>query len=190
MIAKIKNRIIEVIEADITDMETDAIVNAANAQLILGGGVAGAIRRKGGPAIQAECDKIGGTFVGGAVITTAGNLRAKYVIHTVGPCMGEGNEDEKLKNATLNSLKLACDNDLKSVSFPAISTGIFGFPIQRCAEIMLETTIEHLYSNTSLQKVIFCLFSKDDYNIFAQELKNKYPYKYLCHKHLRCFYSL
>ena len=173
MIAKIKNHVIEVVEADITDMQTDAIVNAANAQLILGGGVAGAIRRKGGPKIQAECDKMGGTFVGGAAITTAGNLRAKYVIHAVGPRMGEGNEDEKLKNATMNSLKLACDNKLKSISFPAISTGIFGFPIQRCAEIMLATTIEHLNSTTSLEKVVFCLFSEDDYNVFAQELKKQ-----------------
>jgi O-acetyl-ADP-ribose deacetylase (regulator of RNase III) len=173
MIAKIKNRIIEVIEADITDMETDAIVNAANAQLILGGGVAGAIRRKGGPAIQTECDKIGETFVGGAAITTAGNLRAKYVIHAVGPRMGEGDEDEKLKNATMNSLKLAYKNNLRSISFPAISTGIFGFPIQRCAEIMLETTIEHLNSNTSLEKVIFCLFSNNDYSVFAKELKKQ-----------------
>src|SRR4030042_3090757 len=92
---------VELVQGDITDMAMDAIVSAANAQLILGGGVAGAIRRKGGPSIQQECSKIGGTFVGGAVITGAGNLKAKYVIHAVGPRMGEGNEDEKLKNATL-----------------------------------------------------------------------------------------
>ena len=132
MNAKIRNSIIEIIQADITDMQTDAIVNAANSQLILGGGVAGAIRSKGGPSIQAECDKIGGTFVGGAVITTAGNLKANHVIHAVGPRQGEGREDEKLKNATLNSLKVADENNLKSISFPAISTGIFGFPIEKC----------------------------------------------------------
>ena len=175
MIAKIKNRTIEVIEADIADMQTDAIVNAANAQLVLGGGVAGAIRKKGGPKIQQECDKIGGTFVGGAVITTAGNLKAKHVIHAVGPRKGEGNEDEKLKNATLNALKVADENNLKSIAFPAISTGIYGFPIKRCAEIMLQNTIEYLNSKSGIEKVIFCLFSKDDYKIFEQELKKQTP---------------
>ena len=94
----IENHVLELTEGDITEMQTDAIVNAANEQLVLGGGVAGAIRKKGGPEIQKECYKIGGTFVGGAVITTGGNLKAKYVIHAVGPRMGEGNEDEKLKN--------------------------------------------------------------------------------------------
>ena len=107
MKVNIENRILELLEGDITEMETDAIVNAANAQLVLGGGVAGAIRKKGGPTIQKECYEKGGTFVGGAVITTGGNLKAKYVIQAVGPRMGEGNEDEKLKNATLNSLKVA-----------------------------------------------------------------------------------
>ena len=101
----IKNSKIKLVQGDITELSTDAIVNAANAQLILGGGVAGAIRRKGGPKIQEECNNIGGTFTGGAVITTGGELKAKNVIHAVGPRMGEGNEDEKLKNATLNSLK-------------------------------------------------------------------------------------
>ena len=122
-------------------------------------------------SIQAECDKIGGTFVGGAVITTAGNLKAKYVIHAVGPSQGEGNEDEKLRNATLNSLKLADENNLKSISFPAISTGIFGFPITKCAQIMLKTTIDYLKKETNLEKVVFCLFSRDDYNVFDSELK-------------------
>lgn len=166
----IGNSVLELIEGDITEMRTDAIVNAANAQLILGGGVAGAIRRKGGPKIQDECNKIGGTFVGGAVITTAGNLKAKYVIHAVGPRMGEGNEDEKLKNATLNSLKLADDKNLKSISFPAISTGIFGFPIERCAEIMLKTTIGYLQEQTGLEKVVFCLFGQDSYEVFTNQL--------------------
>lgn len=170
---KINNRTIEIIEADITEMQTDAIVNAANAQLILGGGVAGAIRRKGGPSIQDECDKIRGTFVGGAVITTAGNLKAKYVIHAVGPRQGEGNENEKLKNATLNSLKVADENNLKSISFPAISTGIFGFPITKCAEIMLNTTIDYLRNDPGLEKVVFCLFSQNDYKVFENALQKK-----------------
>jgi O-acetyl-ADP-ribose deacetylase (regulator of RNase III) len=169
----IENHVLELTEGDITEMETDVIVNAANAQLVLGGGVAGAIRKKGGPEIQQECDKIGGTFVGGAVITTAGNLKAKYVIHAVGPRIGEGNEDEKLKNATLNSLKLADDNNLKSIAFPAISTGIFGFPIKRCADIMLKTAIDYLKSQTELQRVVFCLFGQESYKVFTKQLSQQ-----------------
>ncbi len=173
MKAEIENRVLELVEGDITEIQTDAIVNAANAQLILGGGVAGAIRRKGGPKIQEHCNKIGGTFVGGAVITTGGNLKAKHVIHAVGPRMGEGNEDQKLKNATLNSLKIADENHLKSISFPAISTGIFGFPIQRCAEIMLKTTIDYLKGQTTLEKVVFCLFGQDSYQVFENQLNKE-----------------
>lgn len=173
MKVNIENCVLELVQGDITEMQTDAIVNAANAQLILGGGVAGAIRRKGGPEIQKECSKIGGTFVGGAVITTGGNLKAKYVIHAVGPRAGEANEDEKLKNATLNSLKLADENNLKSISFPAISTGVFGFPIQRCAEIMLRTTIDYLKGKTSLEMISFCLFGQDSYEVFTNQLKQE-----------------
>lgn len=169
----ILNRVLELVEGDITEMPTDAIVNAANAQLVLGGGVARAIRRKGGQKIQEQCNKIGGTFVGGAVITTGGNLKAKHVIHAVGPRMGEGNEDEKLKNATLNSLKVADENNLKSISFPAISTGIFGFPIQRCAEIMLKTTTDYLKGQTSMKKVVFCLFGQDSYQVFENQLNKE-----------------
>lgn len=164
---------LELVEGDITELDTDAIVNAANAQLVLGGGVAGAIRRKGGPEIQRECNKAGGTFVGGAVITTGGNLKARHVIHAVGPRMGEGNEDEKLRNATLNSLKLADENNLKSIAFPAISTGIFGFDIERCAQIMLQTTIDYLRAGTGLEKVVFCLFGRDAYQVFENELKEQ-----------------
>jgi len=171
----IANRSLELIEGDITEMDTDAIVNAANAQLILGGGVAGAIRKKGGPAIQAACDKTGGTFVGGAVITTGGNLRARHVIHAVGPRLGEGDEGSKLRNATLNALKVADQNGLKSIAFPAISTGIFGFPIARCAEIMLRTTIEYLGGDTRLERVVFCLFSHDSYEVFADQLTQESP---------------
>lgn len=173
MKVNIGNHVLELIEGDITEMETDAVVNAANAQLVLGGGVAGAIRRKGGPKIQAECGKIGGTFVGGAVITSGGNLKAKHVIHAVGPRMGEGDEDRKLKNATLNSLKVGDENHLKSISFPAISTGIFGFPIERCAEIMLKATIEYIKGQTGLEKVVFCLFGRDSYDVFASRLEKE-----------------
>ena len=173
MKVNVGNSALELVEGDITEMQTEAIVNVANAQLVLGGGVAGAIRRKGGPKIQQECNKIGGTFVGGAVVTTAGDLKAKYVIHAVGPRMGEGAEDEKLKNATMNSLKLADENNLKSISFPAISTGIFGFPIQKCAEIMLQTAIDYLKGQTGLEKVLFVLFGRDSYEVFANQLNQE-----------------
>ncbi|MFX1402524.1 MAG: macro domain-containing protein [Promethearchaeota archaeon] len=169
---KVKNSEIKLVQGDITEMDTDVIVNAANSQLILGGGVAGAIRKKGGPKIQEECDKIGSTYVGGAVMTTGGNLKAKYVIHAVGPRMGEGNEDEKLKNATLNSLKLMDENNLKTIAFPAISTGIFGFPIERCAKIMISTSKEYLNTEkTQIKEVVFCLYTSSDYAVFEKELK-------------------
>jgi O-acetyl-ADP-ribose deacetylase (regulator of RNase III) len=171
MQTKIKNSVLELVKGDITELAADAIVNAANAQLILGGGVAGAIRRKGGPQIQTECEKIGGTFVGGAVITSAGNLKAKHVIHAAGPQMGEGDEDNKLKNATLNSLKLAEKNKLQSITFPAISTGIFGYPADRCAKIMLSTIIEYLKGSTDLKKVTMCLFDEKTLEIFENQLK-------------------
>jgi len=169
---KLGNTALQLIQGDITETETDAIVNAANAALKLGGGVAGAIARKGGPKIQEECDRIGGTFVGGAVITTGGNLKARYVIHAVGPRMGEGNEDEKLRNATLNSLKLADKHHLKSVAFPAISTGIFGFPMDRCAQIMLSIVIDYVKVRTSLEKVIFCLYGAEAFQVFAKKLES------------------
>ncbi|MHA1724715.1 MAG: macro domain-containing protein [Promethearchaeota archaeon] len=168
---KVKNSWIRLVQGDITELSTDVIVNAANAQLIMGGGVAGAIRRKGGPKIQEECNKIGGTHVGGAVITTGGNLKAKHVIHAVGPRMGEGNEDEKLRNATLNSLKLMDEHGLKSIAFPAISTGIFGYPIDHCAKIMISTVKEYLNSPTQIEEVIFCLYTQSDFNVFEKELK-------------------
>lgn len=156
------------LEGDITEADTEAIVNAANEALVLGGGVAGAIRTKGGPSIQAECNTISPTCVGAAVKTTAGNLKAKYVIHAVGPRMGEGKEDVKLKCATLNSLVLADRDGIKTLTFPAISTGIFGFPMDRCAEIMLQTTIDYLKGETNLEKVAFCLYGLGSYKIFAE----------------------
>lgn len=166
----INQTVLELLEGDITEAETEAIVNAANEALVLGGGVAGAIRTKGGPAIQAECNKISPTCVGAAVKTTAGNLKAKYVIHAVGPRMGEGDEDAKLKNATMNSLILADRDGINTLTFPAISTGIFGFPMSRCAEIMLQTTIDYLKGETDLLKVVFCLYGLGSYKIFAKQL--------------------
>ncbi len=167
----VKNSKIRLVQGDITEIGSDAIVNAANSQLILGGGVAGAIRSKGGPSIQEECHKIGGTFVGGAVITTGGNLKAKHVIHAVGPRMGEGDEDYKLKNATLNSLRLMDDHNLKTIAFPAISTGIFGYPIDRCSAIMIATAKEYLNGNTQINEVIFCLYTNSDFKVFENRLK-------------------
>ena len=160
----------KIVQGDITDLDTDVIVNAANAQLILGGGVAGAIRRNGGPKIQEECKNIGETFVGGAVITTGGNLKAKHVIHAVGPRMGEGDEDSKLTNAVLNSLKLMDEHKLKTIAFPAISTGIFGYPIDRCAKIMIFNAKKYLAGETQITEVIFCLYSNSDYKVFNREL--------------------
>ncbi len=162
---------LELVEGDITEQATDAIVNPANAGLILGGGVAGAIRRKGGPKIQTECNQIGGTPVGTAIITTGGHLKARHVIHAVGPQMGEGDEDRKLRNATLNSLKLADQHKLKSITFPAISTGIFGYPLDRCAEVMLTATIGYLRGKTGLEKVVFCLWGDEAYRTFENALK-------------------
>ena len=170
MMLRVGKSIIELVKGDITELEVDAIVNAANSRLKMGGGVAGAILRKGGWSIQEECDKIGYCPVGGAVITGAGKLKAKYVIHAVGPRMGEGDEDRKLRNATLNSLKLAEKHGVKSMAFPAISTGIFGFPKDRCAKIMLRTTVDYLKAGSNIERVIFCLYDDETYQIFAEEL--------------------
>lgn len=171
MQVSINNTVLELTEGDITEAETEAIVNPANEALVLGGGVAGAIRIKGGPAIQIECDEISPTSVGCAVKTNAGRLKAQYVIHAVGPRMGEGDEDTKLTNATLNSLILADRDGIKSLTFPAISTGIFGFPMDRCAEIMLGTTIDYLTGGSNLEKVAFRLDGKGSCKIFQQHLQ-------------------
>lgn len=166
---------LEITQGDITEMDTEAIVNAANENLILGAGVAGAIRTKGGPSIQEECNRLGGTHVGGAVVTGGGNLKAEYVIHAVGPRMGEGNEDEKLKNATLNSLRRADEKKMKSIAFPAVSTGIFGFPVKRAARIMLSATEDFLVKETSLERVVFCLFGQEAFDVFAAEFEQRFP---------------
>ena len=161
------------VQGDLTELQVDAIVNAANAQLILGGGVAGAIRTKGGPSIQEECNRIGGSAVGQAVITGGGSLKAPYVIHAVGPRYGEDSADEKLRQATLNSLRRATEKGLRSIAFPAVSTGIFGFPKDRCAQIMLTTALDFLKTEQStLLEVRFCLWSADDFKIFQDTLQS------------------
>lgn len=168
---RVNNSEIELVQGDITESDTDANVNAANSQLVLGAGVAGAIRTKGGPAIQEECNAIGHCPVEGAVITSGGNLKARHVIHAVGPRQGEGNEEEKLKNATLSSLKVAEENNLKSITFPAISTGVYGFPLDACARIMLTTVKEYLSGPTKIERVVFALFDDKSLKAFKDQLK-------------------
>lgn len=162
---------IKLIEANIAILDVEAIVNAANKSLILGAGVAGAIRNYGGPSIQEECNRIGSIEVGEAVITGGGNLKAKYVIHAVGPVYGEGDEDEKLTKATLNSLRIANKNKIKNIAFPAISTGIFHFPLQRCSEIMLKAAMEFLQNHNFPQEIIFCLYGDKSYSVFKKTLE-------------------
>ncbi|MBL7215039.1 MAG: macro domain-containing protein [Phycisphaerae bacterium] len=171
METKVNQTFLELVRGDITDQQVDAIVNAANSQLILGGGVAGAIRRKGGVVIQDECNAKAPIEVGQAVLTTGGNLKATYVIHAVGPRMGAGDEDRKLRHATLNTLRVADKHQFASLAFCAISTGIFGYPMDRCAKIMLKDTIDYLKGSTGLKKVVFCLYNQAAYAVFARELK-------------------
>ena len=175
MKVKIGEAILELVRGDITDLQVDSIVNAANGALKLGGGVAGAIRRKGGPRIQKECIQIiaekGRIHTGGAVITAAGHLKASYVIHAVGPIYGEGDEDKKLRKATINSLKLADVHCFKSIAFPAISTGYFGLPKKRCAEVMLPAVVSYMREGANLRKVILCLYDQETFNIFKETLE-------------------
>jgi O-acetyl-ADP-ribose deacetylase len=161
----------ELVEGDITDLEVDSIVNAANEQLQLGSGVAGAIRRKGGPSIQEECDRIGGTPVGTAVMTGAGHLKARRVIHAVGPRMGEGDEDKRLAAAVRAALALADRRGMKSVALPALSTGNFGFPIDRAARIMLTEIHRFLQGGTKLERVVVCLLGDEAFGVFKRELR-------------------
>jgi len=161
------------IQGDITEQETEAIVNAANTTLLGGGGVDGAIHRAGGLTILEECKKIrakqGECPTGEAVITTGGNLKAKYVIHTVGPVWsgGKRKEDTLLHNAYKNSLSLAKDKGIRSLSFPSISTGAYGFPIERAAGIALSTVLNFLEEHT-FKEVRFVLFSQKDSKIYEE----------------------
>lgn len=170
-----KNKI-ELIKADITKLPVDAVVNAANSSLMGGGGVDGAIHRAGGGEILEECKKIvakqGACNTGEAVITSAGKMPAKFVIHTVGPIWkgGNKNESEKLKNAYLNSMKIAVENNCKTIAFPNISTGIYGFPKNEAANIAVQTVIEFLNSDNKTEKVIFVCFDDENYNIYKNLL--------------------
>src|SRR5271167_2022116 len=152
---------IEIRQGDITDMDVDAIVNAANNDLRLGGGLAGAIRRKGGPGIQAECDEIGTIPVGGAAITSGGNLKARHVIHAASMQLCGRTSAQSLRSSTAHALRIASQKELKSIALPAVGTGIAGFPIGECAEIMLREAAKHLQGPTSLQKIYFVLFDPE-----------------------------
>lgn len=164
---------IRVIKGDITESEVDAIVNAANSHLQHGGGVAGAIVRKGGFIIQEESDRIGYIPVGESVVTSAGILKAKYVIHTVGPRWGEGDEENKLKKAVQNTLRLATEKVFTSISLPAISAGIFGFPKDLCAGIIVNETMTFLRKQqTSLRQINFYLMDEDMIGFFTKELES------------------
>ena len=168
---------IEVQKGDITKIEVDAIVNAANTSLLGGGGVDGAIHRVGGKEILDDCRKIiakqGGCKVGEAVITTAGKLNAQFVIHTVGPVWNNGtkNEEEKLENCYYNSLKIAVQNNCKTIAFPSISTGIYKFPKDRAAKIAVKTISNFLNENNEIEKVILVSFDDENYQIIKSELK-------------------
>lgn len=165
---------VELAQGDITALEVDAIVNAANSQLILGSGVAGAIRRRGGPSIQEECLQIGHCEVGDAVITGGGKLPARHVIHAVGPRMGEGSEAGKLANAVRASLKLAEEHELHSIAFPAISTGVFGYPLEACADVMLRTILDYTFEELeSLERVLVCLYDARAFTVFEEEFHKK-----------------
>lgn len=166
---------IELIRGDITALDVDAIVNAANSRLQHGGGVAAAIVRRGGPVIQQESDRIGYVPVGNAAITQGGNLKARYVIHAVGPRNGEGDEERKLRDATTSALERAEELRIQSVALPAISSGIFGFPIDRCAAVMLRAALDFRTRSRSLQTVTFCLFDEQALEIFSSTMKRLNP---------------
>lgn len=159
---------IEIRQGDITELDVDAIVNAANNDLQLGGGLAGAIRRKGGAQIQAECDEIGTIPVGGAAITSGGNLKARHVIHAASMQLGGATSAQSLRSSTAHALRIAAQNGLKSIALPAIGAGIGGFPMRDCAEIMLRETARHFEQPSSIEKVFFVLFDKDALAVFEQ----------------------
>lgn len=167
---------IEVIQGDITKIKADAIVNAANSSLMGGGGVDGAIHRAGGPEILEACRKIvarqGGCKTGDAVITTAGKLPARFVIHTVGPVWngGKNKENERLADCYRNSLQLAVENDCRSIAFPNISTGIYRFPKRDAAQIAVQTIHDFLVNNERIEKVMLVCFDEENYELVKQAL--------------------
>jgi O-acetyl-ADP-ribose deacetylase (regulator of RNase III) len=174
MKAQIDNSVLELVEGDITKQKVDAVVNAANSGLRGGGGVDGAIHRAGGPEIMAECRRIGGCPPGSAVITTGGHLPARYVIHTVGPIWygGSQGEPDLLARAYRSSLRVAEEHTLKTIAFPSLSTGAYGYPIREAATIALSTILSHLKGPTGLEHVIFVLFGMSAFEAYTQTLED------------------
>jgi len=174
---KVKKATLKLVKGDITNMETDAVVNAANSSLMGGGGVDGAIHRRGGHKILEECKKVRaamwpqGLPTGKAVITGAGNLKAQHIIHTVGPVWRGGNHDEPklLEQAYRNSLKLAASKGLKTVAFPSISTGAYGYPIEEACHVALKTVKDFLEKEGCLDEVVFVLFSEKALEVYLHE---------------------
>jgi O-acetyl-ADP-ribose deacetylase (regulator of RNase III) len=180
---KVGKATVRLVRGDITEMETDAIVNAANSSLMGGGGVDGAIHRRGGPKILEECKKIRATEwpqglpTGKAVITSGGNLKAKHVIHTVGPVWRGGNRGEPglLAQAYQNSLRLAVAKGLKTVAFPSISTGAYGYPLEEASRVALEAVKEFLEKEDALNEVVFVLFSESALEVYSAEAEEVAP---------------
>lgn len=173
---RINNRIL-LLQGDITKLKVDAIVNAANSSLMGGGGVDGAIHRAGGPAILEECRKIvvrqGLCATGQAVITSGGNLPARYVIHTVGPVWhgGQNNEPDLLESAYLNSLKLAMENGIETIAFPNISTGVYGFPKDKAVKIAINAVTSFLSGHEQIRQVFFTCFDQENYELYLKSLE-------------------
>ena len=175
MRVKVHHTTLELLQGDITELATDAIVNAANEHLAHGGGVAGVISRRGGPAIQRESNEWvrqhGRVRTGSAAITSGGRLKARHVIHAVGPVYdGTPRSEELLGSAVCAAMQMADDQRLKSIALPAISTGIFGYPMEAAAGVMLRAAIEYLRGETGLERVVFCLYNQRAFDIFAREL--------------------
>ena len=173
---RVNRTTLELVEGDITELDTDAIVNAANERLAHGGGVAGVISRRGGPTIQRESSawvrQHGRVLTGSAAITSGGDLKARHVIHAVGPVYDRTpHSAELLASAVRSALQMADDHGLKSVALPAISTGIFGYPLEEAAQVMLEAAIAYLRGETGLEWVIFCLYGQHAFDVFARELE-------------------
>ncbi len=164
------------LRGNIVEVQADAIVNAANSALAGGGGVDGAIHRAGGPTIMQECNKYNGCPTGSAVATTAGRLKAQYVFHAVGPMYHGRDEDARLlASAYRTCLTLAEERKLESIAFPSISTGVYGYPVEKAAPIALKTIIEHIQQPTSLQQVMFVLFDGETYNAYKKALAQIVP---------------
>ena len=178
MQTQVNHTVLELIEADITRLDTDAVVNAANRRLAHGGGVAAAIARSGGPVIQEESNewvqKHGPVPTGSAAITSGGDLKADYVIHAVGPVYGSVSPSraaQELTSAVESALQMADEHDLQSIALPAISAGIFGYPLAEAAEVMLKAAIDYIRSGTGLERIVFCLYGPSAFDTFARELE-------------------